>query len=100
MTYKNLSALGLLITFLTVSTNAFAHEKMQVQLDKACEEAREVALKPLRKEIYAECMQKSDNNKSDCKADAKAYNGNRINGAPRFYELPACEKAFEYRSNH
>ena len=100
MTSKILSSIGLFITLYSLSLTSLAHEKEQAELDKACEEAREIALKPFRKEIYQECLQKLDQSKSICKSNADAYNGNRINGAPRFYELPACEKAFTYRSEH
>ncbi|PKI17521.1 hypothetical protein [Colwellia sp. 12G3] len=76
---------------------AFAHNSEQIELDKACEAARKIALKPRRSEIYQECRQKFKKSESACKIEAKAYNGNRINGAPLFYELPACDKAFLFR---
>lgn len=79
-----------------------AHTKNaeQATLDKACESARQEALKPMKKEIYQECLTKFKKSKSVCQQEAEAYNGNRINGSPMFYELPACEKAFEFRKKH
>lgn len=79
---------------------AFAHQSEQRELDKACEVARDVALKPRRKEIYQECRKKFKKSEPVCLTEAKAYNGNRINGAPMFYELPACEKAFAFRKKN
>lgn len=79
----------------TVLANAIKNE--QNKLDKACESARQIALEPRKKEIYQECRVKFKKDKSVCQRDANAYNGNRINGAPMFYELPACVKAFEFR---
>lgn len=81
------------------SSALFAHSTInaQAKLDKNCESARQKALAPRKKEIYQECLTKFKKNKSVCKHEADVYNGNRINGAPMFYELPACVKAFEFR---
>jgi len=76
---------------------ANAKKTEQAKLDKACESARQEALAPIKKEIYQECITKFKKDKSVCQRQADAYNGNRINGAPMFYELPACVKAFEFR---
>jgi len=95
---KNVVFLTLSLTYL-VSSMAFAHAKKgeQKKLDDACESARQIALLPRKKEIYQECLTKFKKSKEECKDQANAYNGNRINGAPMFYELPACVKAFEFR---
>ncbi len=76
-----------------------ANEKHQMLLDQACEDARQQALKPRKKEIYLECRTKFKKSEMVCNDEAKAYNGNRIGGAPLFYELLACEKAFHYRKS-
>jgi hypothetical protein len=83
-----------------ICSTAFAHKDEQIELDKACEAARQVALEPRKKEIYQECLHKFKKEDDVCKNEAKVYNGNRINGAPLFYELPACEKAFAFRKKH
>lgn len=83
---------------LTLSINAFAKKDVQAELDKNCEEARDIKLKPQRTVIYNECINKFKKDKKTCEADAAAYNGNRIGGAPMFYELPPCVKAFDYRN--
>jgi hypothetical protein len=100
MTTHVLSIFTLTIVINSFTSVAFAHENKQIKLDQACEAARQVLLKPRKKEIYQECRQKFKKNDSVCQDEAKAYNGNRINGAPLFYELPACEKAFAFRKKH
>ncbi|TWX71798.1 hypothetical protein ESZ36_00770 [Colwellia demingiae] len=90
----------LVIVVYSIGTTAFAHKGEQVKLDQACEDARQIALEPRRKEIYQECVQKFKKDETVCLSEAKAYNGNRINGAPLFYELPACEKAFDFRNKN
>lgn len=100
MTAQVLCILTLVILGNTLSSVAFAHEKEQKKLDQACEAARDIALKPRRKEIYQECRQKFKKSEAVCEGEAKTYNGNRIGGAPLFYELPACEKAFSHRNKH
>ncbi len=84
----------------SMNSTAFAHQNEQIKLDQACEAARQVALEPKRQEIFQECVHKFKKSKSVCEMEAKDYNGNRINGAPLFYELPACEKAFAFRKKH
>jgi hypothetical protein len=100
MTTQLLSIFTFTVIINSFSTIAFAHEAKQVKLDQACEAARQISLKPRKKEIYQECRQKFKKSKSVCQEEAKAYNGNRINGAPLFYELAACEKAFAFRKEH
>ena len=70
---------------------------LQKNLDQACEEARTIALLPLRSDIYNECVNKFKKDKNTCLKEVNVYNGRRINGAPRFYELPECQKAFNLR---
>ena len=103
MVTKKFSSVGLLIILSTLCVSAFAEDTKQNKLDAACEEARQVALTPQKKQIYQECVNKFGKSKSICQSEADAYNGNRPNGAPMFYELAPCEKAFDYRkksTNH
>jgi hypothetical protein len=100
MPTKLLATLALTAVLLSTSPVTLASDKEQVTLDKACEAARQKALKPRKKEIYLECRTKFKKSEEVCKREAKAFNGNRIGGAPMFYELPACEKAFDYRKKH
>lgn len=74
-----------------------ARLKQQVLLDQACEKDRYKKLAPRRREIYQECLTVFKKSEKVCKQDAAAYNGRRTNGSLRFYELPSCVKAFDYR---
>jgi hypothetical protein len=69
----------------------------QVELDQACEAARQIALAPRRQEIYEECLSRPDPGEAVCRNQANGYNGNRIRGAPLYYDLPECAEAFDYR---
>jgi len=100
MPTKLLASLALTTILLSMISPAIANDKKQLTLDQACEVSRQKALKPRKKEIYQECRTKFKKSEKACKREAKAYNGNRIGGAPLFYELPACEKAFEHRKKH
>ena len=88
-----------IVLFSFNSSIAKATKSKQAKLDKSCEVARQIALKPRKDEIYHECLTKFKKSKSVCQQEAEVYNGNRINGAPMFYELPDCEKAFTFRKN-
>jgi len=70
----------------------------QAELDRQCEAARAVKLAPIRSDIYTECLEKKQGDAAYCRRFADDYNGNRPGGAPRFYELPECEAAFEFRN--
>jgi len=100
MTTQLLSIFILTIVINSFTSIAFAHKDEQVKLDQACEAARQISLNPRKKEIYHECRQKFKKSEAVCHEEAKAYNGNRINGAPLFYELAACETAFSFRNKH
>lgn len=69
----------------------------QAELDRLCEEARDRALEPVRAEIYQECMDDQRKDPDYCRRYADGYNGERVGGAPRFYELPECVEAFEFK---
>jgi hypothetical protein len=96
-----LNVIFIAIILFTVNSSiaqAESSKTKQAELDKACESARQVALKPRKIEIYSECLTKFKKSKSVCQQEADTYNGNRINGAPMFYELLACENAFKFRN--
>ncbi len=69
----------------------------QAELDRLCEAARDRALEPIRAEIYQECVDEQHKDPGYCRRYADGYNGERERGAPRFYELPECVEAFEFR---
>lgn len=93
---------ALMIIALLVAGAAGAADKgeaeQQAELDRRCEAARAKALAPIRDDIYEECLEKKKGDEAYCRRDADSYNGERIGGAPRFYELPECEQAFEFRN--
>lgn len=70
----------------------------QAELDRRCEAARDEKLAPIRAEIYAECIADRKGDDAYCRRYADGYNGERIGGSPRFYELPECEAAFRFRN--
>jgi hypothetical protein len=100
MPINSLALFALIISLVITSTTALADDKKQAKLDQACEDARQKALKPRKKEIYQECREKFKKSEKVCKHEADTYNGNRIGGAPMFYELPACVNAFNNRKKH
>ena len=90
-----------LALFLVASAAGSADQsdaEKQAELDRRCEAARDKALAPIRADIYRECLEKKRGDEAYCRRDADGYNGDRIGGSPRFYELPACELAFEFRN--
>lgn len=102
------SCLILIAALLACMNQALAFEteqdkidRKQLELDQRCEAAREIELKPIRAQAFAECMssKRATDTEADCKRKTSGYNGNRQGGTPRFYDLPPCEKAFEYRRN-
>ncbi len=74
----------------------------QVELDQACEAARAVKLEPYRQQAFAECMsaQRSTDTEAHCKRKTQGANLNIQGGGTRFYDLPACVEAFEFRKAH
>ena len=73
-------------------------DELQAELDRRCEKARELKLAPIRGDIFAECLEKKQGDEAFCQRHADGYNGNRIGGSPRFYELPECQAAFKHRN--
>jgi hypothetical protein len=68
----------------------------QAELDSQCEVARQIALAPIRRDIFEECLVKK-NDKLVCEAEADGYNGARAGRGSLFYDLPECEIAFNYK---
>jgi len=93
-----------MIFLLLMAGTAFADPgddaEKQAELDRRCEAARNEALEPIRNDIYQECLEKKRGDEAYCRRDADGYNGERIGGSPRFYELPECEEAFEFRNRN
>lgn len=93
---------SLLLILLATSASA-ANEgaaERQAELDRLCEAARDEKLAPIRAEIYEECLEDRKGDDAYCRRYADGYNGERIGGSPRFYELPECEEAFRFRNRN
>ncbi|MEO7386168.1 MAG: hypothetical protein ABIX37_04460 [Gammaproteobacteria bacterium] len=81
-------------------SDADQQAEQQAELDRRCEAARAEALEPIRADIYKECLEDKRGDEAYCQRYADGYNGDRIGGSPRFYELPECEAAFTLRNRH
>jgi len=90
----------LMVAVFSGTASADDGQGKQAGLDAACEAARQVALAPRRAEIKKECIDKFKKSPEVCEQEAAGYNGNRVSGSPLFYDLPACETAFEYQNSH
>lgn len=94
-----LTPLLLLGLFVHSAAAAKWDENKQAELDAACEQAREEKLAPIREKYIEECVaNKEQADRESCErfyADYGAQSGQR---APLFYDLPACEKAFNYQN--
>ena len=66
------------------------------------EAARAVKLAPFRQQAFVECMNsdRSTDTAADCKRKTEGANLNIQGGGTRFYDLPACVEAFEFRKAH
>lgn len=70
----------------------------QAELDRLCEDARARRLAPIRVQIYDECVNRQRKQPDYCRRYADGYNGERPGAGPRFYELPECVAAFDFRT--
>lgn len=95
---RRLPALLTVLLAVTAGAADQTDARRQAEIDQLCEAARDEKLAPLRADIYAECLEGKRGDEAYCRRYADGYNGERIGGSPRFYELPECEAAFQYRS--
>ena len=99
--------IGLFALAIAAQVQAFQTENernaaRQAELDRACEAARAVKLAPFRQQAFVECMNsdRSTDTAADCKRKTEGANLNIQGGGTRFYDLPACVEAFEFRKAH
>ena len=90
-----------LMLLFVISLPLVADDKQQ-QLDAQCEAAREAKLAPEREQLIQECPAQFDKSLDDCRHFYRDYGAalmrqGEIVRAPLYYDLPACEAAFEYR---
>ena len=97
-------ALWLCCVLATQAQGAFKKDQeafalRQAELDHQCEAARDEKLAPMREAAFQECMsaKRSTRSEADCRRITAGENSNRLGGAPRFYDLPACVEAFEHQ---
>jgi hypothetical protein len=95
--HRFIAALLVLMALPAVAADPTDAER-QAELDRRCEAARSEKLAPIRAEIYDECLEGRKGDQAYCRRYADGYNGERIGGSPRFYELPECEEAFRFRN--
>ena len=69
-----------------------------MELDRKCEEVRQIALAPLKEDIFQECLEKGKD-ELVCRNEADEYEVARANRGPMFYELPECELAFDFKKS-
>ncbi len=99
----------LLLVTLTVLASAIVHadslgkerEAMQAELDAACEAARQEKIILERAKHIGECVEtKLLADRETCERFYADYGESAAGHAPLFYDLPACEKAHEYRNSY
>ena len=75
-------------------------EAMQKALDAACEAARERRLVPERAKLVDDCVREQFlESRKECARYYADYGGQYGRGAPLYYDLPECVRAFEYRES-
>ncbi len=77
--------------------DAFQEERHALNLE--CEKARARKLYPVRLKIYNECKEQGKTEEY-CDRQAAEYDGARVSGSNRYYELPECVTAFEFEKAH
>ena len=90
-----------LMLLFVISLPLVADDKQQ-QLDAQCEAAREAKLAPEREQLIQECPAQFEKSLDECRHFYRDYGAalmrqGEIVRAPLYYDLPACEAAFEYR---
>ena len=69
-------------------------------LERACEQARENALRPIRAHYVDECVQKGVKDRPACERFYADYGNAMKPVGMKFYDLPECVKAFNYRRSN
>lgn len=93
-----------LMLLFVISLPLVADDKQQ-QLDAQCEAAREAKLAPEREQLIQECPAQFEKSLDECRHFYRDYGAalmrqGEIVRAPLYYDLPACEAAFEYRQRY
>ena len=78
---------------------------VQQQLDAECEAARALKLAPERAELIQNCVANEAKTLAECQHfyrdhGAAVMRQGEVIRAPLYYDLPACQEAFEYRQRY
>ena len=103
-----LNYISLIFLTFTFSNSIYADEKsekVQLELDKKCEVAREKKIKPLRDNLISKCVTEQRKSKEHCTSYYSTYGDPMQHGnggvTPRmFHDLPECLKAFDYSRSY
>lgn len=94
----------IILTMLISSIMSFAvaedRELIQQQLDQACEAVRLEKLEPIREKYAAQCTAEWDRSQEYCDRFYSDYGNQGGDQAVLFYDLPECEKAWNYRQSY
>ncbi len=91
-----------LMLLFVISLPLVADDKQQ-QLDAKCEAVREAKLAPEREQLIQECPAQFDKSLDECRhfyrdyGDAIFKDDGTVQRYALYYDLPACQAAFEYR---
>ena len=97
---KVLLQLTILISAFTSQVFAEDSQLTQQQLDEACETARLEKLTPIREKYADQCVAEWDRSQQYCDRFYSDY-GNKGGDQPvLFYDLPECEKAWNYQQRY
>lgn len=97
---KAVLLLTILISAFTSQVFAEDGQLIQQQLDEACEMARLEKLTPIREKYAAQCVAEWDRSQQYCDRFYSDY-GNKGGDQPvLFYDLPECEKAWNYQQRY
>jgi hypothetical protein len=95
-----LSLLTIILMGFFIPAIAEDRQAIQQQLDQACEAVRLEKLQPIREKYAAECVAEWDRSQEYCDRFYSDY-GNQGGDQPvLFYDLPECEKAWNYRQSY
>jgi hypothetical protein len=95
-----LSLLTIILMGFFIPAIAEDRQAIQQQLDQACEAVRLEKLQPIREKYAAECVAEWDRSQEYSDRFYSDY-GNQGGDQPvLFYDLPECEKAWNYRQSY
>ena len=94
-----LPAIALAFFMSSSTANDKDRNATQQELDAACESARNIRIDHERTQHIEECVEKQNRQREDCESFYSNYGARSGNRAPLYYDLPECEKAFEFSNS-